>query len=62
MICRRGYCIEKENLSDAFFEVVFQKIIDSNTYEIFGVDIMDYKSIEIDFIEDYEAAKKLFPE
>ena len=55
-------CIEKENLSDAFFEVVFQKIIDSKAYEIFGVDIMDYKSIEIDFIEDYEAAKKLFPE
>ena len=41
-------CIEKENLCNAFFEVVLQKIIDSKAYEIFGVDTMDYNTIEIE--------------
>ena len=50
--------VEKEMMS--FFEVAIQKVIDNEKVDVIPVDIQSYRSVEIDFPEDYEAAKKMF--
>jgi choline kinase len=52
--------IEVDKDMFAFFEVATQRIIDNKDFDIIPVDIEKYRSVEIDFPEDYIKAKELF--
>lgn len=52
--------IERDQELNSFFEHAIQKMIDANEVQVKAVDIGDSRSIEIDFPEDYERAKKTF--
>lgn len=52
--------IEIDRNMFAFFEVATQEIINDNKFDIKAVDIDTYRSVEIDFPEDFERAQELF--
>ena len=43
-----------------FFEHAVQQLIDADKIQVQAVDIEDFRSIEIDFPEDFERAQKTF--
>lgn len=57
-IITENFMIEKK--FDLFFEAAIQGLIDSNQYDITFVKTNGYFWVEIDFVEDYELARKHF--
>ncbi len=53
--------LTEKNVNE-FYEVTFQEIINKNDIRnsIYSVDVSDFKCVEIDTIEDYNNAQKLF--
>ncbi len=50
----------KENLNE-YYEASFKEMID-NGIDFYGIDISEYKSMEIDFVQDiYSAEKEIIP-
>lgn len=54
--------ILKENNVNEFYEASFQEIIDKNELRnsIYSVDVSEYDCMEIDTVDDYEKASKLY--
>jgi choline kinase len=49
--------IENEGLADKFYELAFQRVIDSGV-PLYAVDVGELRCVEIDTIEDLETAEK----
>lgn len=52
--------IELDKDLQSFFEKAIQNMLDSGDVEVEAVDISPLRSIEIDFLEDYERAQQTF--
>ena len=52
--------IERDLELNRFFEHAVQQLIDADKIQVQAVDIEDFRSIEIDFPEDFERAQKTF--
>jgi len=50
--------IIKEGKTNEFYEASFKEMID-NGFDFYGIDTSMYPAMEIDFVEDFEEAKKM---